>query len=69
MMDGQVKILRDILDDNEYKDTMIMGYSAKQASSFFSPFKDAAHSKPSFGNRYVVSDDLIHNSREAIEKS
>ena len=46
MMDGQVKILRDILDDNDYHDTMIMGYSAKQASSFFSPFRDAAHSLP-----------------------
>ncbi len=35
MMDGQVKSIRDILDDNEFKDTLIMGYSAKQASSFF----------------------------------
>jgi porphobilinogen synthase len=52
MMDGQVKILRDILDENNYQDTMILGYSAKQASSFFSPFRDAAHSLPSFGNRY-----------------
>ena len=51
MMDGQVKILRDILDENNYQDTLIMGYSAKQASSFFSPFRDAAHSLPSFGNR------------------
>ncbi len=51
MMDGQVKTLRDMLDKNEYQDTLIMGYSAKQASSFFSPFRDAAHSLPSFGNR------------------
>jgi porphobilinogen synthase len=51
MMDGQVKTLRDILDENDCQDTMIMGYSAKQASSFFSPFRDAAHSLPSFGNR------------------
>ena len=51
-MDGQVKILRDILDENNYQDTLIMGYSAKQASSFFSPFRDAAHSLPSFGNRH-----------------
>lgn len=64
MMDGQVKALRDILDDNEFKDTLIMGYSAKQASSFFSPFRDAAHSRPEFGNRlsYQMS---YHNSREA----
>ncbi len=64
MMDGQVKTIRDILDDNGFKDTMIMGYSAKQASSFFSPFRDAAHSRPEFGNRlsYQMS---YHNSREA----
>lgn len=64
MMDGQVKTIRDILDDNGFKDTMIMGYSAKQASSFFSPFRDAAHSKPEFGNRlsYQMS---YHNSKEA----
>jgi len=64
MMDGQVKSIRDILDDNEFKDTLIMGYSAKQASSFFSPFRDAAHSKPEFGNRlsYQMS---YNNSREA----
>lgn len=64
MMDGQVKAIRDILDDNGFKDTLIMGYSAKQASSFFSPFRDAAHSKPEFGNRlsYQMS---YHNSREA----
>ena len=64
MMDGQVKVIRDILDDNGFKDTIIMGYSAKQASSFFSPFRDAAHSKPEFGNRlsYQMS---YHNSREA----
>lgn len=64
MMDGQVKAIRDILDDNGFKDTMIMGYSAKQASSFFSPFRDAAHSKPEFGNRlsYQMS---YHNSKEA----
>jgi porphobilinogen synthase len=64
MMDGQVKAIRDILDYNGFKDTLIMGYSAKQASSFFSPFRDAAHSKPEFGNRlsYQMS---YHNSREA----
>jgi porphobilinogen synthase len=64
MMDGQVKSIRDVLDDHEFKDTLIMGYSAKQASSFFSPFRDAAHSKPEFGDRlsYQMS---YNNSREA----
>ena len=64
MMDGQVKILRDTLDENDFQDTMIMGYSAKQASSFFSPFRDAAHSLPSFGNRRSYQMPFT-NSREA----
>jgi porphobilinogen synthase len=64
MMDGQVKIIRDILDENSYQDTLIMGYSAKQASSFFSPFRDAAHSLPIFGNRYSYQMPFT-NSREA----
>ncbi|HKR74940.1 MAG TPA: porphobilinogen synthase [Candidatus Nitrosocosmicus sp.] len=64
MMDGQVKKIRDLLDENGYSNTLIMGYSAKQASSFFSPFRDAAHSKPGFGNRqtYQMS---YSNPREA----
>ncbi len=64
MMDGQVKMLRDTLDENDYQDIMIMGYSAKQASSFFSPFRDAAHSLPSFGNRHSYQMPFT-NSREA----
>nr|WP_196777379.1 porphobilinogen synthase [Candidatus Nitrosocosmicus hydrocola] len=64
MMDGQVKRIRDLLDENGYTNTLIMGYSVKQASSFFSPFRDAAHSKPGFGNRqtYQMS---YSNPREA----
>ncbi len=67
MMDGQVKRIRDILDDNNYTNTLIMGYSAKQASSFFSPFRDAAHSKPSFGNRHTYQMSFF-NSREAARE-
>lgn len=67
MMDGQVKKIRDLLDENGYTNTLIMGYSAKQASSFFSPFRDAAHSKPGFGNRqsYQMS---YSNPRESIRE-
>lgn len=64
MMDGQVKKIRDLLDKNNYTNTLIMGYSAKQASSFFSPFRDAAHSKPEFGNRKTYQMNYS-NSREA----
>ncbi len=67
MMDGQVRTIRDILDENGYHDTLIMGYSAKQASSFFSPFRDAAHSKPDFGNRHSYQMN-ISNSREAMRE-
>lgn len=64
MMDGQVRNIRDVLDDNGFTDTLIMGYSAKQASSFFSPFRDAAHSSPEFGNRQTYQMNYA-NPREA----
>lgn len=46
MMDGQVKSIRDALDDKGYEDVGIMSYSAKFASSFYGPFRDAAESAP-----------------------
>lgn len=67
MMDGQVKILRDTLDESNYQDTLIMGYSAKQASSFFSPFRDAAHSLPLFGDRRSYQMPFT-NDREAFRE-
>jgi porphobilinogen synthase len=51
MMDGQVKALRTGLDEAGFTDTAIMGYSAKQASPLYAPFRDAAHSAPEFGDR------------------
>jgi porphobilinogen synthase len=51
MMDGQVGAIRDALDDAGLDQTAIMGYSAKYASSFYGPFRDAAESTPKFGNR------------------
>lgn len=51
MMDGRVKAIREALDENEFEDTMIMSYAAKYASSFYGPFREAADSKPEFGNR------------------
>lgn len=64
MMDGQVKEIRDSLDDHGFTDKLIMGYAAKQASSFFSPFRDAAHSSPEFGNRQTYQMNYA-NPREA----
>jgi porphobilinogen synthase len=51
MMDGQVQAIRKILDENGFKDVAIMSYSAKYASSFYSPFREAADSSPKFGDR------------------
>jgi porphobilinogen synthase len=51
MMDGQVKAIREALDDAGFKDVGIMAYSAKFASSFYGPFREAADSKPRFGDR------------------
>ncbi|MCI1930341.1 MAG: porphobilinogen synthase [Clostridia bacterium] len=51
MMDGDVEAIRNVLDENGYKNTPIMGYSAKYASAYYSPFRDAAGSCPGFGDR------------------
>jgi len=51
MMDGQVKSIREALDDAGLKDVGIMAYSAKYASCFYEPFREAADSKPRFGDR------------------
>jgi porphobilinogen synthase len=51
MMDGQVKAIREALDGARLAETLILGYSAKFASSFYGPFREAAESSPSFGDR------------------
>ena len=67
MMDGHIAVLRKSLDDNGFKDTIIMGYSAKFASGYYSPFRDAAHSAPSFGDRRTYQMDIA-NGREALRE-
>jgi porphobilinogen synthase len=51
MMDGRVKKIREILDANGFTQTPIMAYSAKYASGFYGPFREAAESAPQFGDR------------------
>src|SRR3989449_10373897 len=51
MMAGRVGAIREALDDASLTDTPIMAYSAKYASSFYGPFRDAADSTPQFGDR------------------
>lgn len=51
MMDGQIKAIRDALDSKGWKDTILMSYSTKFASSMYGPFRDAEKSKPGKGDR------------------
>ena len=67
MMDGMVKAIREALDDEGFHDVAIMSYSAKYASSFYSPFREAADSGYKFGDRKTYQMD-IHNSDEALRE-
>lgn len=68
MMDGRVGAIRRMLDRNGYQNTPVMAYSAKFASSFYGPFRDAADSAPSFGDRKAYQMDF-HNRREALKEA
>ena len=65
MMDGHVAAIRKALDEAGLTMTPIMAYSAKMASGYYGPFRDAAHSAPGFGDRKTYQMDY-HNAREAI---
>lgn len=65
MMDGRVEYIRDILDDNGYEDTSIMSYTAKYASAFYGPFRDALDSAPKSGDKKTYQMNPA-NLREAI---
>lgn len=65
MMDGHVAAIREALDEAGLQTTPIMAYSAKMASGYYGPFRDAAHSAPGFGDRKTYQMDF-HNPREAM---
>jgi porphobilinogen synthase len=67
MMDGQVRIIRQTLDENGYDNIPIMAYSAKYASSFYGPFREAADSAPQFGDRKSYQMDPA-NIEEALRE-
>lgn len=67
MMDGQVAAIRDALDAAGRTDLAIMAYAVKYASAFYGPFRDAAESAPSFGDRAGYQMDPS-NSREALRE-
>jgi porphobilinogen synthase len=68
MMDGRVAALRAQLDAESLKDTPIISYSAKYASAFYGPFREAADSTPAFGDRRSYQMDPA-NSDEAVRES
>ena len=68
MMDGRIDAIRKALDKNGHFNIPIMSYAVKYASSFYGPFRDAAGSAPSFGNRKAYQMDY-HNKREAIKEA
>jgi len=68
MMDGMVAAIRAGLDDAGFSDIPIMSYAVKYASAYFGPFRDAADSAPSFGNRATYQMDPA-NSREALREA
>ncbi len=67
MMDGRVGAIRHLLDENGFNQTPIMAYSAKFASGFYGPFREAASSTPQFGDRRAYQMDPA-NAREALRE-
>ncbi len=67
MMDGRVGAIRKALDEQGFSDTAILAYSAKYASAFYGPFRDAAGSKPAFGDRKAYQMDCA-NLKEAVKE-
>lgn len=65
MMDGRVKVIRDALDNDGLYEVPIMSYSAKYASAYYGPFRDAAESAPAFGDRKTYQMDPA-NAKEAL---
>lgn len=65
MMDGRVGAIRAALDENHMENVLIMAYSVKYSSAFYGPFRDAADSAPSFGDRKSYQMDF-RNKKEAI---
>ncbi|MCR8561880.1 porphobilinogen synthase [Mucilaginibacter sp. BJC16-A38] len=65
MMDGRVGYIRKVLDDNKFTNVSIMSYSAKYASAFYGPFRDALNSAPKFGDKKTYQMNPA-NQREAL---
>jgi len=68
MMDGRIGAIRSALDESSHQEAGIMAYSAKYASTFYGPFRDALDSAPGFGDKKTYQMDPA-NSREAIKEA
>jgi len=68
MMDGRVGAIRDLLDEEGFENTAIMSYAVKFASSYYGPFREAADSAPSQGDRKTYQMD-VRNGREALKEA
>ncbi|WP_319371735.1 porphobilinogen synthase [uncultured Ilyobacter sp.] len=68
MMDGRIQAMRKALDNEGFINTPIMSYSVKYASSFYGPFRDAADSAPSFGDRKTYQMDF-RSTKEALREA
>lgn len=68
MMDGRIAAIRRELDKNGYENSPIMSYAVKYSSSFYGPFREAAGSAPSFGDRKTYQMDY-HNRKEAMKEA
>ena len=67
MMDGRIGLIRQVLEENQFHTTGILSYSAKYASCFYGPFRDALDSAPGFGDKKSYQMDPA-NSREALKE-
>ena len=67
MMDGRVGAIRDILDENKFTQTSIMSYTAKYASAFYGPFRDALDSEPKFGDKKTYQMDPRNKTESLVE--
>lgn len=68
MMDGRIGVIRESLDEAGFENIILMSYSAKYASAFYGPFRDAAESAPAFGDRQSYQMDPASSFKEALRE-
>ena len=69
MMDGRIKVIRDVLEQNDFVNTLILSYAAKYSSKFYGPFKDAVESAKFFGNKTKDTYQMpVSNINEALQE-